>query len=196
MGSIFYLMGKSSSGKDTIYHQLLKDEELNLKKVVLYTTRPIRAGEEDGVQYHFVDEGAVSSLQKQGKIIELREYQTFHGPWKYFTVDDASMDLQKADYIIIGTIESYIKTRDYFGQEKVLPIMIELDDGVRLQRALDREKKEESPRYEEMCRRFLADAVDFSDEVKQKAGITKEYVNNDLQKCLDEIKAYIKAARG
>ena len=196
MGSIFYLMGKSSSGKDTIYHQLLKDEELNLKKIVLYTTRPIRAGEEDGVQYHFVDEDAVSSLQKQGKIIELREYQTFHGPWKYFTVDDASMDLQKADYIIIGTIESYIKTRDYFGQEKVLPIMIELDDGVRLQRALDREKKEESPRYEEMCRRFLADAVDFSDEVKQKAGITKEYVNNDLQQCLDEIKAYIKAARG
>ena len=56
MGKIFYLMGKSSSGKDTIYKKLIQDPELKLKTIVLYTTRPIRAGEQEGMEYHFVTE--------------------------------------------------------------------------------------------------------------------------------------------
>ena len=56
MGKIILIMGKSSSGKDHIYKGLLKNSSLNLKKVVLYTTRPMRQGEQDGVQYYFTDE--------------------------------------------------------------------------------------------------------------------------------------------
>ena len=56
MGKIFLLMGKSTSGKDTIYKSLISDKNLNLKKVVLYTTRPMRDGECDGVQYFFKNE--------------------------------------------------------------------------------------------------------------------------------------------
>ena len=56
MGKIFYLMGKSSSGKDTIYKRLMADTSLGLKNIVLYTTRPIRQGERDGMEYYFVDE--------------------------------------------------------------------------------------------------------------------------------------------
>lgn len=191
MGKIFYLMGKSSSGKDTIYKELLKREKLHLKKIVLYTTRPVRAGEKDGVQYHFVDDGAVRAFEEEGKIIELREYHTFCGLWKYFTVDDGQIDLSQNNYLIIGTIESYVKTKAYFGAQRVVPIMIELDDGIRLQRALDRERSEESPKYEEMCRRFLADAEDFGVEKKQAAGIDKEFYNEDLNRCLEEIEAYM-----
>lgn len=191
MGKIFYLMGKSSSGKDTIYKELLKRENLRLKKIVLYTTRPVRAGEKDGVQYHFVDEAAVRAFEAEGKIIELREYHTFCGLWKYFTVDDGQIDLSQNDYLIIGTIESYVKTKAYFGEESVVPIMIELDDGIRLQRALDRERGEESPRYEEMCRRFLADAEDFGEEKKKAAGIDREFYNEDLNRCLEEIESYL-----
>lgn len=191
MGKIFYLMGKSSSGKDTIYKELLKREKLHLKKIVLYTTRPVRAGEKDGVQYHFVDDGAVRAFEEEGKIIELREYHTFCGLWKYFTVDDGQIDLSQNNYLIIGTIESYVKTKAYFGAQRVVPIMIELDDGIRLQRALDRERSEESPKYEEMCRRFLADAKDFGVEKKQAAGIDKEFYNEDLNRCLEEIEAYM-----
>ena len=47
MGKIYYMMGKSSSGKDTLYGMLMKDEKLRLKTVVPYTTRPMRAGEEN-----------------------------------------------------------------------------------------------------------------------------------------------------
>ena len=62
MGKIFYIMGKSSSGKDTIYENLLGREGLSLHPLIMYTTRPIRAGETDGVQYHFVTEEQLKKL--------------------------------------------------------------------------------------------------------------------------------------
>lgn len=43
-----------------------------------------------------------------------------------------------------------------------------------------------------MCRRFLADEEDFSEEKLKAAGITKKFVNNDLQECLREIMLYLK----
>ena len=70
--------------------------------------------------------------------------------------------------------------------------MIELDDGIRLQRALDREKAQDQPKYEEMCRRFLADAEDFSEERIRQAGIVKRFYNNDLEECLEEITGYLR----
>ena len=116
MGKIFYLMGKSSSGKDTIYKELLKRESLHLNKIVLYTTRPARAGEQDGVQYHFVDDAKAEVFRAAGKVIEMREYHTFHGLWRYFTLDDGQIDLTASDYLIIGTIQSFLETKAYFGE--------------------------------------------------------------------------------
>ena len=68
---------------------------------------------------------------------------------------------------------------------------MELDDGVRLQRALNREKKQDKPKYEEMCRRFLADSADFSEEKIQSAKIKRRFYNNELNVCLQEIEDYI-----
>ena len=51
MGKIYYLMGKSASGKDHIYENLIQETALDLKPFVLYTTRPIRSGEQDGREY-------------------------------------------------------------------------------------------------------------------------------------------------
>ena len=56
MSKIFFVSGKSCSGKDTIFNILKQSEELNLKTVVGHTTRPMRVGEQDGVEYFFVDE--------------------------------------------------------------------------------------------------------------------------------------------
>ena len=72
-----------------------------------------------------------------------------------------------------------------------MPVYIELDNGTRLTRALNREKLQKEPKYAEMCRRFLADEIDFSPEKLQKAGIIKKYINEDLRKCLNEIKKNI-----
>lgn len=191
MGKIICLMGKSSTGKDTIFKRLLAREDLGLKLIVPYTTRPKREGEREGVEYHFTDETGFQALQAEGKIIEDRAYDTIHGLWRYFTVADASIDLEKNSYCLIGTLEAYTKIRDCFGEDKVLPVLIELDDGERLQRALNREKKQENPKYEEMCRRFLADSKDFSEEKIVEAGIQKRFYNGSLEACLRAIVTYV-----
>ena len=74
MGKIFCMMGKSSSGKDTLYQQILDYEGLLLKSIVLYTTRPIRSGEKDGKEYIFADEDMLARLTEAGKVIECRSY--------------------------------------------------------------------------------------------------------------------------
>lgn len=191
MGKIVYIMGKSSSGKDTIYRSILSDKSIDLKKIVPYTTRPIRRGESNGVQYFFTDETGFKKLCEEGKVIEHRSYDTCYGLWRYFTVNDENIDLKNHSYIIIGTLESYEKTAEYFGRDKILPILIDLDDGIRLQRALNREKKQEMPKYEEMCRRFLADSQDFSEERIEKAGVTTRFYNDNLKHCTRQIIKYI-----
>ena len=192
MGNIYCIMGKSSSGKDTIFKLLLDRTDIDLKTIVSYTTRPIRSHEKPGEEYKFVSIEEKDRLVAEGKVIELREYNTVHGPWFYFTVDDGSLDLEHHDYLIIGTVESFVKIRDYYGEDKVLPIYIEVDDGIRLTRALEREKMQENPKYEEMCRRFLADQQDFSEENIKNARITNVFNNNkDSKETCDKIAAFI-----
>jgi guanylate kinase len=192
MARIFIVMGKSSTGKDTIYKKLLESDELQLKTVVMYTTRPIRKSEEDGVEYRFVDEGTLLGLQKQNKIIEHRSYDTIHGTWHYFTVNDGQINLEEANYLMMGTLETYAQIKEYFGKDRVVPIYLEVEDGVRLMRAMKREQKQEQPKYAEMCRRFLADDEDFSSENLQKNGIVKIYQNMDINICLYEVMDDIK----
>ena len=194
MGKIFCVMGKISSGKDTLYQMLKK--ELDFDSIVPYTTRPIREGETNGVEYHFVTEEEVAELEEAGKIIELRAYNTEHGIWKYFTADDAQIDLEHRNYLMIGTVEAYQKLKAYYGEEHLVPIYIEVDDGIRLQRALNREKLQEQPKYAEMCRRFLADEVDFSEEKLAEAGIEKRFVNKTLDETKQELMDYIRSYVG
>ena len=191
-GKIFLLMGKSTSGKDTIYKNLIADQELSLKKVVPYTTRPMRDGETDGVQYFFKKEEEYVGLRKSGKIIEERTYHTNYGEWRYFTVDDGQIDLSAGNYLVIGTLESYCYIRDYFGKENVVPLLIDVSAKIRLQRAMHREEKQENPKYDEMCRRFLADEEDFAEKKIEEAGVTYRFENNDeLSDCIKAIRDHI-----
>lgn len=193
MGKIFYIMGKSASGKDTIYERILNRGELRLQRLVPYTTRPIRSNETEGVEYHFVDKDKLQEFLNDGKVVELREYHTMHGIWKYFTVDDEYMDLRNKDYLAIGTLESYEKIKNYYGKDKIVPLYIEVEDGLRLERALQREKKQSQPKYEEMCRRFLADQQDFAEEKLQQAGISFRFRNEkDLESCIETVAEYIR----
>lgn len=190
MGKIYCMMGKSSSGKDTLYQNVM--ERLpELHRVVPYTTRPIREGEQDGVEYHFVDEEQLARLEADGKIVELRAYNTVHGIWKYFTVDDGQINLEQGDYLLIGTLETYEKIREYYGAEHLIPVYIEVEDGERLARALERERRQAVPKYKEMCRRFLADEEDFCEENLKRLGIDKRYKNTDMETCLNEITGVI-----
>ncbi|MCR5746398.1 MAG: guanylate kinase [Lachnospiraceae bacterium] len=197
MKYIFYLTGKSASGKDSIYKKLLEEKKLGLYPVLLCTTRPKREGEEEGREYHFVDEDYYSSAEKNGEVIECRTYDTIHGPWRYFTLT-SSVDEGNDYYLGIGTLESCIKLSRYFGKDRVVPIYISVEDGERLKRAIGREQNSGKPDYKEMCRRFLADTEDFSDEKLKSAGITSENIfeNTELSVCIENIRRTISGYQG
>ena len=188
---IFCIMGKSGTGKDTLYRELLNDGALPFERLVPCTTRPIRAGEKNGREYNFYTVEEMQALEREGKIIESRCYHTVHGPWYYFTADDGQIDLACHSTLLIGTLESYVALRAYFGADLVVPVYIEVEDGERLQRALDRERAEKEPKYRELCRRFLADCEDFSEEKIAEAGIERRFENDRLERCEKEIKQYL-----
>lgn len=186
MAKLYVIMGKSSTGKDTVYRKIV--EKTDVTTITMYTTRPMRVGETDGREYYFIDEDALAEFDRDGRIIELRAYNTVHGIWKYLTVDDGQINLETDNrYLIIATLEAYEKYLAYYGKDIVVPIYIEVDDRTRIHRALQREDAEEHPKYKEMCRRFIADEEDFSEEKLQKAGIDIRYSNYDLDNCVDTI---------
>lgn len=191
---IIYIMGKSSAGKDTIY-KILK-EKINAEPYVLYTTRPIRTGEKEGIDYNYLtNEEMEQYFQEENcKVIESRTYNTVYGPWIYATILDSQF-LSGKDLLMTGTLESYNAILSYFKNKeniKIIPIYIEVEDGIRLERALKREKEQSNPKYVELCRRFIADSQDFSEENINNSGIKKRFQNNNLDKCVDEIIKYLK----
>ena len=187
MGRIYYLLGKSATGKDTLYKEILKRRP-KLRTVTMYTTRPIREGETDGVEYFFTDREELERQLASGKVIESRTYQTIAGPWTYYTVDDRQFNVADDEScLMIGTLESYEKMCAYFEAGKMVPVYIEVPDGIRLLRAVKREENQKKPNYREVCRRYLADEKDFSEENLERLGITKRYQNTDMEMCVEEI---------
>lgn len=187
MGRIYYLLGKSATGKDTLYKEILKRRP-KLRTVTMYTTRPIREGETDGVEYFFTGREELERQLASGKVIESRTYQTIAGPWTYYTVDDGQFNVADDEScLMIGTLESYDKMCAYFEAGKMVPVYIEVPDGIRLLRAVKREENQKKPNYREVCRRYLADEKDFSEENLERLGITKRYQNTDMEICVEEI---------
>ncbi len=187
MSRIIVLMGKSASGKDSVYKKLAASYGDRIRTLVPYTTRPMREGEENGRDYFFIKEEEYEGLKKDKRVIEERCYDTVEGPWRYLTVNDGSFDGDE-DILLIGTLEAYLSIREFFGEDKeVIPVYIECDDGDRLIRAVNREKKREKPRYRELCRRFIADDEDFSEDKLEKAGVTIRIRNDDLDRCVRDV---------
>lgn len=186
---IYYLMGKSASGKDTICRALRKARP-DWKLLIPYTTRPMRSGEREGAEYHFVSERELQRLRDAGKILEERSYETEFGIWRYASVDDGWIGREGGgDYLLIGTLESYRKLRGRFGEGQLFPLYLELPEELRLERARRREEEQEKPSWAEFWRRFSLDEQDFSEEKLREAGIVRRYRNLEWETCVNEILA-------
>ncbi len=192
MGKLFCIIGKSGSGKDTVFAGILQKNK-SLSPVITYTTRPIRTNETDGREYHFVDEKTMLSLENEGKVIERRTYHTVCGDWHYFT---CKIDLTgNTGHIMIGTADVADKLYQYYHPDDVVIIYLELPDKERLLRCIDRESTQKTPNYSELCRRFIADEKDFApDRISSypnlhtvSALVSKEEV---LENCLSIIDKY------
>ena len=186
---LYYLMGKSASGKDSIFHKIL--EKTKWKSLIPYTTRPMRDGEVEGQEYHFISTDQFKSDIDRGIMAEFREYDTVFGKWYYGTILPADITATGKDtgvgYLAIGTLESYMQLKRKLGEENIFPIYIEVPNELRLERAFHREEGRGNMTREEILRRFKADDEDFSEEKLKKAGIDRRYLNLELSSCLNEI---------
>lgn len=162
MNHIYCIIGKSGTGKDTVLEEILKNKTIKINKLVPYTTRPMREGEENGKNYHFVSRDEFFKMDESGLVIEKRCYDTVHGEWIYFTA--VPQDTSDKDYIIITTQQAIPAFFDAFGEDKVHVIYLRIDDKLRLQRCINRESMQDTPNYMEVCRRFIADEGDFDEE--------------------------------
>lgn len=160
MSRIYCIVGKSCSGKDTMYQNILARERPGLTPVVPCTTRPRRSGEVDGQTYQFVTEEQLAAYEAGGRVIEKRRYHTTKGLWTYFTL---KFDLEPGrDYLLITTLEGAHGLIRTYGQEVVRLVYLYVDDRVRLERYIAREALQAAPDYSEVCRRYLADETDFA----------------------------------
>lgn len=186
MGRLYVFMGKSATGKDTLYREIMCRHP-ELLPVIPYTTRPIRAGETEGREYHFVSEGKMKEMERAGMVVESRCYQTVKGPWYYFTAADGQVDFGRGDYCLISTLEGYVKLRAFYGMARVVPLYIEVPDMLRIRRSLAREGEQDDPCVAEVCRRFLADEEDFSGGKLEAAGIRTAIINETVEAALCQI---------
>ena len=170
---INFICGRSGSGKDTVARELL-ERYLDLQPIVTYTTRPMRPGETDGKEYHFSTTEDLNWYRDTDNIVEERVYHTAQGTWFYFTVNDGQFDLEHKDYLVTGSLEMYQSYMNYFGEENVNLIYLEVPEKQLLERTINRESLKKNPNYAEVCRRFYADSKDFSEEKLQSLGISKE----------------------
>lgn len=74
-------MGKTGSGKSTIAKEI--NSKYGHDMAITYTTRPMRKGEIDGKDYHFISESKFEEKIKNGDFVEYVSYNTVHGKWYY-----------------------------------------------------------------------------------------------------------------
>ena len=68
-GKLIVLSGPSGVGKDTVLREVFRIDP-SLRYSVSFTTRPPRAGEQDGVSYSFVDEATFEAMIERGEFLE------------------------------------------------------------------------------------------------------------------------------
>lgn len=190
MGHIYCILGKSGTGKDTVTEAILSSNDIEIEKIVPYTTRPKRENELEGVNYHYVSRDEMENMERRGQIVEKRSYDTVHGEWIYFTADT---DIEEdKDYIVITTQEALKKFIERFGSERIYVIYLKIDDKKRLERCINRESLQPMPNYSEVCRRFISDEKDFDEEkIKSLSSCSFVDTDTDINECIKTIKSII-----
>ena len=153
MYKIVTLSGKAGSGKDALMHEVRKVLP-ELHEIVSCTTRPMREGEVDGTNYHFLTNQEFSERLNNGTMVEA----TVFNDWCYGTC----LENMSEDGINIGVYNPEgVQILQCIPDIQVFPIFIEASDKTRMLRQLNREA---NPDVKEIVRRFKADEEDFSED--------------------------------
>lgn len=146
------ILGGTASGKDTIVQKLIND--YGYKHIVAYTTRPMREGEKQDINYHFISEQDFLDKVNSNFFAEYRKYETVHGVWYYGT---AIKDMDSSDLktVAILTPSSYLEIKNNLNN--VFGVYMYCSDETRVERL---KKRGDNPK--EIQRRLDMDKEDFS----------------------------------
>ncbi len=108
-GSLFLISAPSGAGKTTIVNAVLHQMQSKylIKKVITYTTRPIRIGEVDGVDYFFIKEEDFLDKIKNNFFLEWSTWYGCYYGFPQFILDDLKKGI------------SYIGIVDRFGARSI-----------------------------------------------------------------------------
>ena len=186
---IFALLGYSSVGKDTILKQVLKDMD-DVKPIISTTTRPMRKGETEGVEYYFIDD--TEFFRRGTDFVEQRIYHTKvkengvekEATWRY-GIERA--ELEKDDYLIV-IVDSvgYKELKNYVGNNKIVPIFISAPQEELKARALARGDLEA-----EVDRRLKDDYERFMDFRVRTVYHEVKNTNGRLEEAIKEVEGII-----
>ncbi len=185
-GLMLVLSSPSGAGKTTISRALLQGDK-NLTMSVSVTTRPMRPGEVDGKDYHFIDEAVFQAMVERRELLEHahvfnRHYGTPRGPVEQalalgtdmlFDIDWQGTQQLKQNEVTGGDLVSVF----------ILPPSIDvLEDRLR--------RRAQDP--DEVVRSRMAKAAD---EMSHYSEYSYVIVNDDVERSVAEVRAILTAER-
>lgn len=178
---IIAITGKTASGKSSIERAL--EKVYGYKRVISTTTRPMRNGEKQDVDYHFVTDEEFKKLLDNNELIEYRYYDAIeNGKTKrwYYGITKDEIDLNKHSVVVSVDLKGLQDLKKHFGN-KVISFYIDVPEEKRKLRAIARDINFEE---QEFIRRCKDDDIKFKD-VKYK--VDKIIPNDDFNKCIEQI---------
>lgn len=175
-GKVIIISAPSGCGKSTIIRALMDRGNIDMQFSVSATNREPRAGETDGVSYHFLSDDRFRELISQDAFVEYEEVY----PGRFY-----------------GTLRSELDDRCARGHNVILDI--DVKGGVNVKRMLGPRAISifiMPPSVDELRRRLVGRATDSPEAIEQRVG-KAEYeisfagefdsvvVNDDLQTAVD-----------
>ena len=172
------LVGHSASGKTEIANELRRD--YNMKKIITYTTRPMRVNEINGVDYHFVSEEEFLRLKENCFFVETTHFNGYYyGSSKESVKDDAVVILDP-----IG-LQNFKNSN----LDNIIAIFLNCDEDIRYKRMISRGDDPQKA-YERLVHdreKFSLDKMASIDEIINTSVFSINYLSDLVYKTYHKI---------
>lgn len=173
----------SGAGKSTVLARVLSEMD-GLRFSVSHTTRPPRPGERDGVEYHFVDDATFARLRDAGLLLEWAEVYGHHYGTGLAELERARQD--GVDLLLDLDVQGAAQVREKVGDAVTVFVL--------------------PPSYADLERRLRGRGQDDEASIRRRLELARKelghyssydyaIVNDDLDSCVESLKAIIRAAR-
>ena len=182
---VLVVVGPSGVGKDTVMQKILEKYPNYFKKGTTHTTRNIRPGEKDGVNYYFVTKEQFLQLEKENKLVENNLYNNnYYGLSKMELEKAAKLD--KIMYVIID-----INGANSVYKLKIPAIYIAIIPPS--EEELEKRLKGRGTENEEIIQGRLNIAKEELRKINEATFFNYKIINNNLDQCVAELEEKLKS---